>query len=80
MARAEMDPATVDALARAHQQQVLDTYRLYGQRDGTDQPEALDRLPFEGLFAWIRAQADPLLTVVVTLLVVATCLRGGPMP
>ena len=75
-----MSPETIEVLARAHQRQVLDTYRIYGQLEGIDEPEALGRMPLEGLFQVVRHCYEQLVVALVLILVVGLSLCGGPTP
>lgn len=77
-----MSPDTINTLGRAHKRQVLETYRIYGQLDGIDQPEDSDHLPLNGAGALIRNSAsrlfEMLVIVLVAILVIGLSLTGGP--
>lgn len=77
-----MSPDTLEVLARAHQRQVLDTYRIYGQADGidVDEPEALHRMPLEGVFQVLRQGFDQLIFALVLIVVIGLSISGGTMP
>ena len=75
-----MSPETIEVLARAHQRQVLDTYRIYGQAEGIDEPDLLHRLPLEGLLQIASRGFEQLVVVLVLFLVVGLSMSGGPLP
>lgn len=86
--RHDLDPIDLEAMARMHQKHVLDTYKLYGQRNGIDQPEDSDHLPLSGAGAWIArpqrfwlGKAFEMLVIVLVLFVaVGLTLATGPTP
>ena len=75
-----MSPETLEVLARAHQRQVLDTYRIYGQDEGVDEPEILHHLPLEGLLQLASRGFEQLVVVLVLFLVVGLSMSGGTTP
>ena len=75
-----IDPITLEVLARAHQRQVLETYLIYGQCEGTDQPEHFDRLPLSGLRDYAGRLFEMLAIVLVVFLVVGLSITGGTTP
>ena len=84
----ELGPFELEALARMHQQHVLNTHRLYGQRNGIDQPEDSDRLPLSGAHEWcvlsLRTWAaktfEMLLIVLLVFVLVGITMSSGPTP
>jgi len=85
--RHDLDPIDLEAMARRHQEMVLDTYKLYGQRNGVDQPENSDHLPLDGtrearslVRAWSGQAFTMLIIVLVVFVVVGLTLTAGPTP
>ena len=82
MSRGDIDPAVLDAMARAHEQKVADTYKLYGQRNGHDEPEAFSATPFQALASLVRmayrAGLELLVIAIFLVFIAALALSGQP--
>lgn len=83
--RPDLDPHVVDMLARTHERQVRDTQKLYGQRNGIDQPSYDDNdFPFAGfmdaLGDIVGRVFDVFIIALVLIMVIGLTLSQGPTP
>jgi len=80
----DLDAHTIELLAATHERQVRDTQKLYGQRNGIDQPSYDDRLPFEGFVEAVGDLAvrvfEIFIVALVLFMVIGLTLSAAPTP